>query len=84
MVKGACDALNVDYAISKLQVYGPSGATLGIPVGTRATFGTKDMSRLLNPKKILAEILILLLRTTKHTTFRTTAISGISPRMKSK
>ncbi len=43
MVKGACDALNVDYAISATGIAGPSGATLGIPVGTIwLAFGTKD------------------------------------------
>lgn len=43
MVKGACDALNVDYAISATGIAGPGGATPGIPVGTIwLAFGTKD------------------------------------------
>ncbi len=34
MVKGACKALNTDYAISATGVAGPSGGTKEIPVGT--------------------------------------------------
>jgi nicotinamide-nucleotide amidase len=34
MVKGACRALNTDYAISATGVAGPSGGTKEIPVGT--------------------------------------------------
>ena len=34
MVKGACKALNTDYAISATGVAGPSGGTKDIPVGT--------------------------------------------------
>lgn len=43
MVKGACDALNVDYAISATGIAGPGGATPGIPVGTIwLAYGSKD------------------------------------------
>ena len=34
MVKGACKALNTDYAISATGFAGPSGGTKDIPVGT--------------------------------------------------
>jgi nicotinamide-nucleotide amidase len=34
MVKGACRAMNTDYAISATGVAGPSGGTKDIPVGT--------------------------------------------------
>ena len=34
MVKGACHALNTDYAISATGIAGPSGGTKEIPVGT--------------------------------------------------
>ena len=34
MVKGACKALNTDYAISATGIAGPSGGTKEIPVGT--------------------------------------------------
>lgn len=34
MVKGACQALNVDYAIAATGVAGPGGGTASIPVGT--------------------------------------------------
>lgn len=34
MVKGACRALNTDYAIAATGVAGPSGGTKDIPVGT--------------------------------------------------
>ena len=34
MVKGACKALNVDYALSATGIAGPSGGTKDIPVGT--------------------------------------------------
>ena len=34
MVKGACKALNTDYAISATGVAGPTGGTKDIPVGT--------------------------------------------------
>ena len=43
MVKGACEALNVDYAISATGVAGPTGGTPEIPVGTIwLGFGSKD------------------------------------------
>ena len=34
MVQGACDALNVDYAIAATGIAGPGGGTPEIPVGT--------------------------------------------------
>ena len=34
MVKGACKALNTDYAISATGLAGPTGGTKDIPVGT--------------------------------------------------
>ena len=34
MVKGACQALNVDYAIAATGYAGPGGGTSSIPVGT--------------------------------------------------
>jgi len=34
MVEGACDALNVDYAIAATGFAGPGGGTHEIPVGT--------------------------------------------------
>lgn len=34
MVKGACSALNVDYAIAATGIAGPGGGTKDIPVGT--------------------------------------------------
>ena len=34
MVEGACDALNVDYAIAATGFAGPGGGTPEIPVGT--------------------------------------------------
>ena len=34
MVKGACKALNVDYALSATGIAGPAGGTKDIPVGT--------------------------------------------------
>ena len=34
MVKGACQTLNTDYAISATGVAGPTGGTRDIPVGT--------------------------------------------------
>ena len=43
MVIGACDALNVDYAISATGVAGPTGGTPEIPVGTIwLGYGSKD------------------------------------------
>ena len=43
MVAGACDALNVDYAISATGVAGPAGGTPSIPVGTIwIGYGCKD------------------------------------------
>ena len=34
MVEGACDALNVDYAVAATGFAGPGGGTKDIPVGT--------------------------------------------------
>jgi nicotinamide-nucleotide amidase len=43
MVKGACDALDVDFAISATGVAGPGGGTAEIPVGTIwLGYGSKD------------------------------------------
>ena len=43
MVKGACKALNTDYAISATGFAGPTGGTKDIPVGTIwLACGTKD------------------------------------------
>ena len=43
MVKGVCDTLKVDYAISATVIAGPGGGTPDIPVGTIwLAFGTKD------------------------------------------
>ena len=43
MVKGACEALNVDYAIAATGVAGPTGGTPDIPVGTIwLAWGSKD------------------------------------------
>ena len=43
MVKGACEALNVDYAIAATGVAGPTGGTPDIPVGTIwLACGSKD------------------------------------------
>ncbi len=43
MVKGACDALNVTYAIAATGVAGPTGGTPQIPVGTIwLAYGSKN------------------------------------------
>lgn len=43
MVKGVCETLNVDYAISATGIAGPSGGTAEIPVGTIwLGYGSKD------------------------------------------
>ncbi len=43
MVKGACDVLNVDYAIAATGVAGPGGGTPQTPVGTIwLAYGSKD------------------------------------------
>ena len=43
MVKGACEALNVDYSIAATGVAGPTGGTPDIPVGTIwLACGSKD------------------------------------------
>ncbi len=43
MVKGACNVLHCDYAISVTGIAGPGGGTKGIPVGTIwIGYGTKD------------------------------------------
>jgi len=43
MVKGACEALNVDYAMAATGVAGPTGGTPDIPVGTIwLACGSKD------------------------------------------
>lgn len=43
LVKGACEALNVDYAISATGIAGPGGGTDEIPVGTIwLGYGSKD------------------------------------------
>ena len=48
MVKGACQTLNVDYAIAATGVAGPGGGTKEIPVGTIwLAFGTPDDVRTL-------------------------------------
>ena len=48
MVKGACDTLNVDYAISATGIAGPGGGTKEIPVGTIwLAYGSKDDVRTL-------------------------------------
>ena len=48
MVEGACDALNVDYAIAATGIAGPGGGTKEIPVGTIwLGFGAKGNVRTL-------------------------------------
>ena len=48
MVKGACKALNTDYAISATGFAGPTGGTKDIPVGTIwLAYGSKDDVRTL-------------------------------------
>ena len=48
MVKGACETLNVDYAISATGIAGPGGGTKEIPVGTIwLAYGSKDDVRTL-------------------------------------
>ncbi len=48
MVKGACDTLNVDFAIAATGIAGPGGGTKEIPVGTIwLAFGSKDDVRTL-------------------------------------
>jgi nicotinamide-nucleotide amidase len=48
MVAGACDALDVDFAISSTGVAGPSGGTAATPVGTIwLAYGCKDDIRTL-------------------------------------
>ncbi len=48
MVEGACEALNVDYAIAATGIAGPGGGTKEIPVGTIwLAFGTKGNVRTL-------------------------------------
>ena len=43
MVKGVCETLNVDYAISATGIAGPDGGTAEIPVGTIwLGYGSKD------------------------------------------
>lgn len=43
MVKGACDTLQVDYAIAATGIAGPGGGTKEIPVGTIwLAYGSKD------------------------------------------
>ena len=43
MVKGACETLQVDYAIAATGIAGPGGGTKEIPVGTIwLAFGSKD------------------------------------------
>lgn len=43
LVKGACETLNVDYAISATGIAGPGGGTEEIPVGTIwLGYGSKD------------------------------------------
>ena len=43
MVKGACETLNVDYAIAATGIAGPGGGTKEIPVGTIwLAYGSKD------------------------------------------
>lgn len=48
MVKGACESLNVDYAVSTTGVAGPGGGTPAIPVGTIwIGYGSRDDVRTL-------------------------------------
>ena len=48
MVKGACDALECDYAIAATGIAGPGGGTSQIPVGTIwIGYGSKDDVRTL-------------------------------------